>query len=379
MRYDIFCRVVDNFGDAAVCWRLARQLANEQGHVVRLWLDQLAALAILRPELDRNASHQSFDSVEVIQWSSAVGFEDTGDVVIEGFGCGLPNLYMQSMGARTNKPLWIVLEYLSAEAWVAKHHGLPSPHPSIAVPRYFFFPGFSRNTGGLLRESHLLGRREAFLADGNARRSLWAELGFPAPDREQIAVSLFGYDNPNAGALIDAFAKSAKRIVAVVPPCRLRQQICAIPGIGQRQDGDSLRRGQLELRFIPFLPQPRYDELLWACDWNFVRGEDSFVRAQWAKLPFVWHIYPQSEQAHIKKLDAFLDLYLDGLDARNAVALTGLWRAWNGSGQLIDHYWNQLCEARDTLRRHAQTWGDQLADMPDLAANLANFCSERLK
>ena len=40
--WDVFCRVVDNYGDAAVCWRLARQLADEHGARVRLWIDLLA-------------------------------------------------------------------------------------------------------------------------------------------------------------------------------------------------------------------------------------------------------------------------------------------------------------------------------------------------
>ncbi|MDB5942884.1 MAG: hypothetical protein JWQ13_2450, partial [Ramlibacter sp.] len=45
---------------------------------------------------------------------------------------------------------------------------------------------------------------------------------------------------------------------------------------------------------------------LWSCDFNFVRGEDSQVRALWAGRPFAWQIYPQHDDAHHAKLHAFL-------------------------------------------------------------------------
>lgn len=379
MRYDIFCRIVDNFGDAAVCWRLAWQLANEQGHQVRMWIDQPGAICILRPELDRNAPRQMLEGVEVIAWTSNIGFDNPGDVVIEGFGCGLPGPLVTSMSASAIAPLWIVLEYLSAEAWVAGHHGLPSPHPRVALPRFFFFPGFSSATGGLLRESNLAARRRQFLVNRGAAGTLWRDLGYAPPHNTGRTVSLFGYENANIRVLMNAFANGGHEVVAVVPPSRMRQQICEYFGQSHYQDGSMQCRGKLEARFTAFLPQPRYDELLWTCDWNFVRGEDSFVRAQWAAKPFVWHPYPQENRVHLNKLDAFLDLYLADLDPVPAKALAGLWRSWNGSGDLLGHYWNSLQPHTATLSAHAQLWEHHLAAMPDLATNLAKFCSERIK
>ena len=47
LSWDIFCTVVDNYGDIGVCWRLARQLAAEHGFAVRLWVDDLASFARL--------------------------------------------------------------------------------------------------------------------------------------------------------------------------------------------------------------------------------------------------------------------------------------------------------------------------------------------
>jgi uncharacterized repeat protein (TIGR03837 family) len=379
VRYDVFCKIVDNFGDAAVCWRLAWQLANEHGHQMRLWIDQPDALGILKPALERSAVRQTLEGVEVIHWSPDDGFDDPGDVVIEGFGCGLPESLVKSMAGKAIKPLWIVLEYLSAETWVDDHHGLPSPHPAHALPRYFFFPGFSKCSGGLIRERNLPAMRAGFLANDDGARRLWRELGHAPPGKPTLTVSLFGYDNPNVGSLLNAFANGGVEVIAVAPPSRLRQQISESLGQPHHPDGTIQRRGSLELRFAPFLPQSRYDELLWMCDWNFVRGEDSFVRAQWAAKPFVWHIYPQDNRVHLQKLDAFLQLYLDGLDSGVANALAGLWRSWNGSGQFLAQYWNALQSHAAPLRAHADRWKTSISELPDLTTNLANFCSERLK
>jgi len=379
MRYDVFCKIVDNFGDAAVCWRLAWQLANEHGHKVRLWIDLPNALGVLRPDLDRAAPRQMLDVVEIIHWSSQIGFDDPGDVVIEGFGCGLPEKYVNSMVTRGKPPLWIVLEYLSAESWIAGHHGLPSPHPRFELQRHFFFPGFTADSGGLIREAGLNERRRKYHVGDGARQALWAELGFDAPDKAVQVASLFGYDNPNVVPLLTAMANGNTEIIVLLPPSRLRPLVDDFLGKGRHPDGSRIRRGPLEIRFIRFLPQPRYDELLWLSDWNFVRGEDSFVRAQWAARPFVWQPYPQANRVHIDKLDAFLNLYCANLDADVSNALSGLWRSWNGSGDLLAGFWHRVQSHSDALRGHAEKWEGQMSAMPDLATKLANFCAERLK
>lgn len=379
MRYDIFCRVIDNFGDVAVCWRLARQLAMEMGYVVRLWLDQPEVLAILRPDLDCAAPCQMLDGVEIRGWQPGTRIEAPGDIVIEGFGCGLPEQLAQSMASRVPRSLWIVLEYLSAEAWVAEHHGLPSPHPRLPLRRYFFFPGFSPLTGGLLREKNLAVTRKSFLRNPNGRASLWRDLGFAAPTSSDLTISLFGYDNENVDALLSGFSSGKQKVVLAVPPGQMRARVCRFIGEARNEDGLTYCRDRLEARLIPFLSQPRYDELLWSCDWNFVRGEDSFVRAQWACAPFVWNIYPQENSAHVLKLDAFLRLYLKDLDPIIARTWTQLWHSWNGSSQLLVKSWNALQSHQDVLRVHALRWQLQLTEMKDMATNLAIFCLERIK
>ena len=60
---------------------------------------------------------------------------------------------------------------------------------------------------------------------------------------------------------------------------------------------------------LPFFTYDKYEELLALCDFNLVRGEDSFVRALLLGKPFLWHIYPQEGNTHIKKLESFLEKY----------------------------------------------------------------------
>ena len=49
-RWEIFCQVVDNFGDIGVCWRLAADLVSRGYGSVRLWVDDWAALRRINPD-----------------------------------------------------------------------------------------------------------------------------------------------------------------------------------------------------------------------------------------------------------------------------------------------------------------------------------------
>ena len=57
--------------------------------------------------------------------------EEPGDVVIEAFGCEIPEAFIAAIAQKTNEHksrlVWINLEYLSAESYVERCHALPSP------------------------------------------------------------------------------------------------------------------------------------------------------------------------------------------------------------------------------------------------------------
>ena len=358
-RWDIFCRVVDNFGDIGVCWRLAQQLAIEHGLAVRLWVDDLDSLVPLCPSIAPVLDRQNVLGIEVRRWPDV--FPETvvaAEVVIEAFACDLPASYLHAMCQSPAPPVWINLEYLSAEVWVEGCHALSSPHPSLPLLKHFYFPGFTQNTGGLLRERHLFAERDA--------------LQCALTQHNQLEISLFCYDTAPLVSLIEAWILSRQAIRCRVPPGQ------ALAVLSRHFGGQGpWQRGNLRVEPIPFLPQSEYDLLLWECDINFVRGEDSFVRAQWAGLPFVWQIYRQDDAAHRVKLDAFLDRYLEALPETLADVVRRFFVAWNESNKDLAQSWNDFSEIRPALAAHTRKWSRDLAQN-DLAANLVKFCMSRL-
>lgn len=377
--WDIYCTVIDNYGDIGVSWRLARMLAQERSAQVTLWVDDLTVFARIWPAIRPELPEQHCEGVTVRAWPLNGSPVAPAEVVVEAFGCALPETTMAAMAAQTSAPVWINLEYLSAESWVASHHGLPSPHPRLPLTKHFFFPGYDSQTGGLLREHDLLARCAAFqTSDIDA---YWARLGLPAAEPDEWRISLFAYETPALEGLLAAWSGSDVRVRVLVPEGRIVPQLAAWldqPGL---QVGDVARRGALMVHVLPFVSQDEYDALLWACDLNFVRGEDSCVRAQWAARPLVWQAYPQAASAHVDKLNALLALYVARLPPEMAQAVTDCWQRWNGvpDAPEMAACWATLQTTRTALARHAINWQAELAQLPELAGALAEFAENRLK
>ncbi|WP_105101415.1 elongation factor P maturation arginine rhamnosyltransferase EarP [Microbulbifer pacificus] len=369
-RWDIFCSVVDNYGDIGVTWRLARQLAVEHGLAVRLWVDEPAAFQRLCPAADVSLSRQHVEAVEICHWPAVFPSEEVADVVIEAFACNLPARYVSSMAARQAGSLWLNLEYLSAEDWVPGCHTLPSPQGG-GLRKFFFFPGFADGTGGLLRERDLLTRRRGFQASPQVRQDFLARLGVCEPDNTRL-ISLFAYENAALAGWLEVMAEGSQPTLLLVPRGRVEGDLRRWLGVVDMASEHSWRRGNLQVRLLPFLSQYDYDLLLWSCDFNAVRGEDSFVRAQWAGRSLLWHIYPQEEGAHWGKLDAFLNLYCDGLTPAAANAVRDMWHAWNGRGDM-GAAWEAVQAHWQALSGHAEHWCETQARHPDLASALVRF------
>ncbi|MDD3352957.1 elongation factor P maturation arginine rhamnosyltransferase EarP [Zoogloea sp.] len=374
-RWDIFCPVVDNFGDVGVCWRLARQLAREEGIAPRLWVDDLASARRLIPSLPSNALCHLVEGVEIRSWQTCFPLVEPGPVVIAAFAATLPEGFLEAMAGCVPPPRWINLEYLSAEDWVAGCHRLPSPHPRLPLVQHFFFPGFDRFTGGLLREGDYAWRRSAF------QESVFLKAGgIPSRQPGELFISLFCYENPALQGLLSAWGQGPGRVTCLVPEGRALPDICDFFGISALKAGDRLTKDHLVVHVLPFVEQTRYDELLWACDLNFVRGEDSFVRAQWAEKPFVWHIYRQEDEAHLKKLAAFLSRFCAGLDPEVRSVLQTFWVAWNqGDGQAVVASWPAFRKALAALAAHGEAWSARLQLMESLSAQLVRFCKDGIE
>ncbi|HEX5802225.1 MAG TPA: elongation factor P maturation arginine rhamnosyltransferase EarP [Azospira sp.] len=366
-RWDIFCTVVDNYGDIGVCWRLARQLAAEHGLRIRLWVDDLRAFARLCPEIDPGRAQQVCAGVDVRHWCQPFASSvDPAEVVIEAFACQLPADYVAAMARQRPAPRWINLEYLSAETWVADCHGLPSPHPQLPLLKHFFIPGFDDRSAGLLRERDLLARHAAFDA-----AAWWSRHG-GSPAAGQLSVSLFAYENRAAATLIECWRNGEPAVRCLATDSRVLPSVARALGRALAP-GDAVHERGLELHVLPFMRQEAYDDLLAACDVNFVRGEDSLVRAIWAGKPFVWQIYPQDDDAHRVKLDAFLDRYCAGLSGAADGALRDFWHAWNAETASA-RQWHAFAVHLPEIAEHTRRWRDKLAQLPDLATTLADFC-----
>jgi uncharacterized repeat protein (TIGR03837 family) len=334
MQWDIFCRVIDNHGDLGVCWRLAADLAS-RGEAVRLWVDDPLALAWMAPSGARGVS--------VVRWVEPLPDLDPGDVVIEAFGCDPPPRFVERMALR--RPVWINLEYLSAEDYVERSHGLPSPQPSGLV-KWFFYPGFTPATGGLLRERHTL-------AAGSAPP--WHELDV-APLRDERCISLFAYADAPFDALFDRL-DDRPTLLLLAAGASQAPALRALKGRPQRH---------LRAHALPWLTQRDYDRLLFACDLNFARGEDSIVRAMWAGSPFVWHIYRQGDGVHERKLAALLGR----MGAPGSVH--ALWRAWNRVGE-----WPDTLPDMAAWRQASQQWRERLLAQDDLSTQLLQFVAAK--
>jgi uncharacterized repeat protein (TIGR03837 family) len=333
MLWDLFCRVIDNHGDLGVCWRLAADLAS-RGERVRLWVDDASALPWMAP--------QGAPGVELRRWADPQSGLQPGEVVIEAFGCDPPPAFVARMAA--SRPVWINLEYLSAEDFVERSHGLPSPQPN-GLTKWFFFPGFTPTSGGLLREADALDRKAP----------PWLDLGV-APREGERCVSVFAYADAPFDALFDRLADAPTLLMLAAGA----SQASALAALAARP------RPELRAHALPWLTQRDYDSLLQACDLNVARGEDSIVRAMWAGAPFVWHIYAQHDGVHARKLEALLDLMGAAPEVR------ALWRAWNG---LAD--WPATLPPAAAWRAAACGWRDRLAGQSDLTTRLLGFVAAK--
>jgi len=352
--WDIFCNVIDNYGDIGIAWRLARGLVKEHHLAVRLWVDDLHAFQRIWPAVAVGVDQQVCEGVRICAWHTPFADTEPAQVVVEAFGCALPE------------------SYLSAEAWVAEHHGLPSPHPRLPLTKYFFFPGYTPDTGGLLVEADWAAKRASFLA--TSVPEFWRQhgLGMPVPD--ELRVSLFAYENPALPALLDAWAADSRSVTCLVPEGRVIPQLAAWLAVPVLKAGDVHQRGSLQLHILPFTNQDAYDHLLWACHLNFVRGEDSCVRAQWAARPLVWQAYPQAEKAHWAK-------YTDGMASAPAHAVCELWRSWNGMADPVEIAagWAGWRAQQAAIERHAVAWCDRLKRAGRLTDKLVEFAENKLK
>ena len=281
---DIFCQVIDNYGDVGVAYRLAREFKRVYPNKkLRFVINQIEELNLIRKS----------ENIEVILYKDISKIENSADLIIESFGCEIPKEYMDK--ALKKSKLIINLEYFSAEKWVDDFH-LQESFLGGNLKKYFFIPGLSEKSGGILLDNEFLERKKKV----EANKEYYLEK-FGIKEKYDLIGSVFSYEK-NFDSLIEELKKLGKKIILLILSEKTQKNFIKYFDNGNNYD-------KIKFVKLPFFTYDKYEEFLALCDFNLVRGEDSFVRALLLGKPFLWHIYPQDENTHIKKLESFLEKY----------------------------------------------------------------------
>lgn len=382
MKIDVFCHVVDNLGDIGVCWRFCKALGRDQDCYVRLFVDDFGAFAKIEPMLDKTRDVQHIENVEVFRWDDAViknHYNGCGDAVIEAFACDLPEKVVGLMCEALKPPVWIDLEYMSAEPWIDTHHAVVSPHPTAGMNKTLFFPGFTEKSGGLTREKGLIEKRLAFQDDAAAQDEWRARAGLPERQSGVIDISLFCYAVSPVEKLLEGLQATGRPVRLMIPAGVATEPLIRFTG-QVPEPGSTIVRDNVIFHNLTFLTQDDYDRLLWTCDLNFVRGEDSLVRSVWAGNPMIWDIYKQHQDAHMAKLWAFHAHFWRGLAAEHREILDFFSAMWNEEGRQDEVIpADRLLACLPALKEHARRRSLEQAAQDDLATRLVTFIRREMK
>ncbi|WP_416190631.1 elongation factor P maturation arginine rhamnosyltransferase EarP [Neisseria sp. CCUG12390] len=373
----MFCNVIDNFGDIGVSWRLAQALCHELDWEVHLWVDDLPALRTICPALPSvPCNHQN---IGVHKWT-AQSADDIATLpqpqtVIETFACNLPQNISDII--KNHRPLWLNWEYLSAEESNERLHLMPSVQAD-GLQKFFWFMGFSEKSGGLIREADFAERIDF--------EPTFFRRHYGLPDKTTEEWLLFGYQSPVWAKWLDMWRQHGEPITLLLAGHQIIDSLKSagvVPETALQAPGDIFQTACVRLVKIPFVPQQDFDKLLQLSDGLIVRGEDSFVRAQFAAKPFFWHIYPQDEMVHLEKLYAFWQKTAPFYPIHIMTAHQALSDELNGAHELSAE---QRLNAWQTLAAHRLQWRQSVADwqkflfsQTSAMEKLAKFVSNTLK
>lgn len=305
---DIFCEIIDNYGDIGVVYRTAKELQKIfPESKIRVFLNRLDEFKKINSQVIDLPS-QNIDGIEYITFDYLRDNANkllTAQVIIEAFGCQIPEEYIEI--AYDNSELLINLEYLSAEDWIEDFHLQSSPLGRGKLKKVFFMPGFTEKSGGVIADSNYLERIQRVLENKEFYEKKYLS---DIEDREnKIVGTLFSYEK-NFTPLLEDLKKLDKDVVILAMGEKTQDSLRKILKNFSIEDfRNSLKYGKIEIKFLNFLNQEEYEELINIVNFNFVRGEDSFIRAVLTGKPYMWHIYCQEEYAHMDKIEGFLDKY----------------------------------------------------------------------
>ena len=275
MHITVLCKVVDNYGDIGVCWRMCRRLKKiAPQNNISLVVDNFESFGKIEPRViaRSEATWQSIqiEGIDIYNWHDDnkchnIFSDNDGErlsIILECFQCGRPD-WMEKIlfEEKLERTVHIIMiDYLTAEKYAEDFHCLQSLTRSAKVQKVNFMPGFTEKTGGLIIDDE------------------WSQL----PEwNEKGPVLVFTYTM----------------------------------GVGLIKDSRSLNNGAGSLRLskgpllkpLPFMPQPEWDKMMKQCSALIIRGEESMSRACLSGIPFIWQAYPQSEEYQLVKVKALLE------------------------------------------------------------------------
>ncbi|WP_147644997.1 elongation factor P maturation arginine rhamnosyltransferase EarP [Treponema pectinovorum] len=374
----ILCKVVDNYGDVGVVFRLAKAL-SEQDKTLELTIvcSDLESFSLLTKNhfsIDTQKKSQKCifnDSVwTILDWTQEEDFRyepSPFPTILECFQCGRPEWLESILFSKTaNKTFYIFnIEYLTAEAYAEEFHLLKSYTRSSNVKKMFFMPGFTNKTGGLIIDKTFM---------NSLKKS---EL--QKKDDKIFTVAIFSYER--------SFDEIFVALQNFVQKVREKEKgfcvkVFAAAGKSQPFVKKSWEKfgKDIILQELDFLPQEEWDELLCTCDFNFVRGEESLARASLCAKPFVWHAYPQEENYQLVKVNSLLEKILPFIkDEAAGTALKQVWEDYNTPNKSLSANALQLlfeAEYNKNLEKDFKEFSASLFANGNLAENLLSYMSK---
>ena len=362
----ILCKVVDNFGDIGVVYRLAKSILNLSQNPqfaktkIRLIVDDLTAFNKINDKIDDKKSFQCVNGMEIYDWKD-FDFcyneftKNPPVVILECFQCGRPDwlekiLFDDKVRHIVNI---IMIDYLTAEDYAETFHCLQSLTRSARVQKVNFMPGFTEKTGGLILD--------------NMENLLQKKV-----EKKQILFFSYDRDWSFLTSALERFYNENGFKKLFVAQGKGKESFCKA-----YKD----EKCNFFVEELPFINQEEWDALLVDCSILFIRGEESLSRAALSGIPFVWHAYPQSDEYQLVKVNALLEKLRPFFSESDFEIIKKVWIDFNSPDSELDKVQTQqnvleFLKNVENLKDGFENFGQNLRKNGDLAFNLMTFIKQ---
>lgn len=360
MDITVLCKVVDNYGDVGVVWRLCKNLITLRKDLsIHLVIDDLISFNKICSQVDCNKPFQSVYGINIYDWKDnslcydnfIINDGEKLNIILECFQCGRPDwmekILFEVKLARTVQI--IMIDYLTAEKYAEDFHCLDSLTRSSKVRKVNFMPGFTEKTGGLIIDDKWRDLRN------------WNSEG---------DILVFTYEKnwtPLVKAIQESLLKSHKVLLA--------------QGRGRASFEENALENNLNIDVLPFVNQEKWDEIMQSCSVLIIRGEESMSRACLSGIPFVWQAYPQSDEYQLVKVNALLDRMEKHFKSEDFELVKNVWLALNQPENEVTvenmyNNWKKFLDAVPELVYGFKDFALDLRKNGDLCYNLMTFIEQ---